>query len=257
MSALVPNFKLSIVTINLNHAAGLERTIISVKNQTSLDKIEYIVIDGNSTDGSQEIAKKYAATINYYTSEKDQGIYQAMNKGIARANGEYLLFLNSGDTLYDHSVIQSFLTYEKQVPQQDVYYGRIAYANKNTRAAKHKIIPSMELFAIDSLPHPASFIAKKLFSEIGLYNENYKIISDWIFFFSAYIAQKKLHYIDLLVTIFEPGGVSSNHHVSYEEKLSFIKDFYPNFLIDFEYLNNMRYFRLSRLHNLIRRLLQK
>ena len=110
--------KLSIITINRNNAAGLRKTIESVVSQTYTD-FEYIIIDGASTDGSVEVIKEYAeATLPcgeglgerlYWVSEPDKGIYNAMNKGILKAQGEYLLFLNSGDWLVDKDVIKSFI----------------------------------------------------------------------------------------------------------------------------------------------------
>ena len=97
--------KLSIVTINLNNVAGLHETIISVLNQSSAD-LEYIIIDGGSTDGSAELIKEYSDRIYYWVSEPDSGIYNAMNKGIRKASGEYLLFLNSGDALASDNIVE-------------------------------------------------------------------------------------------------------------------------------------------------------
>ena len=98
--------KLSIITINLNNASGLEKTIQSVINQTYKD-FEFIVIDGASTDGSVEVIKKYSSGINYWVSESDTGIYNAMNKGIRKAQGEYCLFLNSADYLFSPNLISA------------------------------------------------------------------------------------------------------------------------------------------------------
>ena len=91
--------KFSIITVNYNNKEGLRNTIESVIHQTYRD-FEYIVIDGGSTDGSVDILKKYDQQINYWVSEKDSGIYNAMNKGISKAHGEYLNFMNSGDCFY-------------------------------------------------------------------------------------------------------------------------------------------------------------
>ena len=96
--------KLSIITVNLNNKAGLQKTIESVFSQTFTD-YEYLVIDGGSEDGSKELIKKYENKFVYWVSEKDKGIFNAMNKGILKASGEYLLFLNSGDYFYDSAVL--------------------------------------------------------------------------------------------------------------------------------------------------------
>ena len=98
--------KYSIITINYNNKDGLEKTILSVINQTCQD-FEYIIIDGGSTDGSVDVIKKYADRIDYWVSEPDKGIYNAMNKGIIKAKGEYLNFMNSGDCFYDNEVLSN------------------------------------------------------------------------------------------------------------------------------------------------------
>ena len=98
--------QLSIITINYNNLAGLQKTFESVFNQTFQD-FEYIVIDGGSTDGSKELIEQYHDKIDYWVSEPDSGIYNAMNKGIVRANGEYLQFLNSGDSLLGENILKN------------------------------------------------------------------------------------------------------------------------------------------------------
>ena len=117
-------YKLSIITINKNNAIGLEKTIQSVINQTYFDKIEYIVIDGLSTDGSSITIEKYKNYFSYWISEKDNGIYDAMNKGTNVAIGEYLLFLNSGDALYHNKIIEEI--YPK-LNTYDIVYGGVEY----------------------------------------------------------------------------------------------------------------------------------
>lgn len=117
-------YKLSIITINKNNAIGLEKTIQSVINQTYFDKIEYIIIDGLSTDGSSMIIDKYRNYFSYWVSEKDNGIYDAMNKGTNAAAGEYLLFLNSGDVLYHNNIIKEVYN---ELKSYDIVYGGVEY----------------------------------------------------------------------------------------------------------------------------------
>jgi acetyltransferase-like isoleucine patch superfamily enzyme len=129
--------KLSIITINRNNAAGLRKTIESVVSQTYTD-FEYIIIDGASTDDSVNIIKEYAeATLPcgeglgerlYWVSEPDKGIYNAMNKGILKANGEYCLFLNSGDWLYDNDVLNDVFSIS---PTEDIVYGNDVFIGAN------------------------------------------------------------------------------------------------------------------------------
>ena len=96
--------KFTVITINYNNADGLRQTILSVVGQTC-DDYEYVIIDGGSTDGSVEVIKEREDKISYWVSEKDGGIYNAMNKGVKAARGEYLIFMNSGDIFYDNKVL--------------------------------------------------------------------------------------------------------------------------------------------------------
>ena len=115
--------QISIITINYNNASGLEKTIRSVVEQT-YNEYEYIIIDGASSDKSKEVIQEYQRYIDFWCSEKDSGIYNAMNKGIQKASGEYLLFLNSGDVLNNSAVladIHGFLSGE------DIVYGRNSF----------------------------------------------------------------------------------------------------------------------------------
>ncbi|WAC41743.1 glycosyltransferase [Pedobacter sp. SL55] len=116
--------KISIITINFNNQLGLEKTILSVINQT-IKPFEYIIIDGGSTDGSKEIIESYSQSIQFWVSETDHGVYHAMNKGIEKATGDYLLFLNAGDRLYQNETIERVLS--KMEDNVDLYYGDTEY----------------------------------------------------------------------------------------------------------------------------------
>lgn len=111
----------SIITINYNDKSGLRRTIESVASQTYVD-YEYIIIDGGSTDGSVDVIKEFASDIDCWVSEKDRGIYHAMNKGVLQAHGDYCLFLNSGDAFYDKSVLEHIA--EKGL-KEDIIVGKL------------------------------------------------------------------------------------------------------------------------------------
>ena len=167
--------KLSLITINRNNVEGLRKTIKSVIAQT-LDGFEYIVIDGASTDGSVDVIKQYENKISYWVSEPDKGIYNAMNKGIARAQGEYVLFLNSGDYLVDKNVLVNVVAYELK---EDIVYGE-QLVEKNGSLQKTLFLEpesiSFYSFIKSSLPHQCTFIRKNLFDKIGLYNESNKIV---------------------------------------------------------------------------------
>jgi glycosyltransferase involved in cell wall biosynthesis len=211
--------KLSIITINLNNAQGLQKTIASVINQTFTD-YEYIIIDGGSTDGSVEIIKQYANKATYWVSEPDKGIYNAMNKGIKQAKGEYCLFLNSGDWLINNSGLQQFFALK---PTED-----IAYCDIKTEKGINKYPDKLNFlfFLCGSIGHPAAFIKTKLFTEIGLYNENRKIVSDWEFFLKAIFDLKcsYKHYAYIL-TFFDLNGISTTN-VHFDENSNALSDYF-------------------------------
>ncbi len=195
--------KLSIITVNLNNAKGLQKTIDSVVNQTFSD-FEYLIIDGGSTDTSKEIIKKYASKITYWSSEPDSGIYNGMNKGIKQAKGEYCLFLNSGDNFVENNSIKKAFSTNFN---ENVVYGNII-VNLNVIKYPNKL--DLLHFIQNSLPHPASFIKRELFLKYGFYNEANKIVSDWEFFIDI-IIKHKLSYKQLPITIsnFDYTGISS------------------------------------------------
>ena len=208
--------ELSIITVCFNEAARIALTCDSVVNQTFQD-FEWIVIDGGSTDGTLDILKCYAQRMNYFVSEPDRGIYHAMNKGIAQAHGTYLLFLNGGDYLYEADtlakVFDSYIVFER-----DVYYGDLVF--ERTTGLKRYTVLATDCYAMlveRFLPHPATFIKRKLFETYGLYDESLKIAADSEFFLRVFVSnkQRKRHSIEhlpLIVSVFESSdGISSRN----------------------------------------------
>ena len=168
--------KLSIITINLNDARGLEKTIESVLSQTSND-FEYIVIDGGSTDGSVDVIQKYKDKITYWVSEPDTGIYNAMNKGILKATGEYCQFLNSGDCLVANNVTELMLS---DMPECSILYGNML-KDLNGKIFCNEPFRGREITLLDmftgTLNHPSAYNKRSLFDKYGLYDESLKIVS--------------------------------------------------------------------------------
>lgn len=198
---------LSIITVNKNNAAGLEKTIQSVVHQTSSD-FEYIIIDGASDDNSVEVIKKYSDKINYWVSEPDTGIYNAMNKGIRRASGDYCLFLNSGDFLVSPETLYNVFS-EIKNNDSDIFYSDIIKSNNSTFILPDKITIKSQL--LTRINHQNSFIKHSLFIEHGLYNENLKMSSDWEFFLSELWNYKsKFFHIKTNIAIYDINGISSN-----------------------------------------------
>lgn len=200
--------KLSIITVNYNNKEGLRRTLKSVKLQTCRD-FEFIIIDGGSTDGSVELIKENEGYIDYWISEPDKGIYNAMNKGISIAQGEFCQFLNSGDWLSSNIVIESILPYLNNTT--DILVGGIfVMRNKSWVNMMPPNSISLRRFLNNSLPHQASFIKTDKLKE-SLYNENLKVVSDWEYFTKAYINNQKIISIPFNIAFFDVPGASGDN----------------------------------------------
>ena len=203
--------KFSIITVNFNNKEGLLRTIESVINQTFRD-FEFIVIDGGSTDGSAELLKEYDSQINYWVSEKDGGIYQGMNKGIAKATGDYLNFMNSGDCFFNENVLENI---NNRNLSSDIIVGKDYHYNSNTKQGFCTILPSrisMLTFYIQTLPHQSSFFKKELFNDT-LYDESLKIVADIKFYIQKICIEGcSVKLIDDIVCRREPDGVSKTYN---------------------------------------------
>ena len=199
--------KYSIITVNYNNKNGLQETIESVIHQTYRD-FEYIVIDGGSTDGSIDVLEKYSDQITYWISEKDNGIYSGMNKGIAASTGEYLNFMNSGDRFYNNQVLEHLT----QHLDKDIIVGRDYHYNTKTGQGFATILPkriSMLTFYIQTLPHQSTFFRKELFKDC-LYDENLRIVSDIKFYIQKIcIEDCSLQLIDDIICRREPDGISN------------------------------------------------
>jgi glycosyltransferase involved in cell wall biosynthesis len=179
--------KYSIITVNFNNKEGLRKTIESVIHQTYRD-FEYIVIDGGSTDGSTDILKEFDSHIDYWVSEPDDGIYQGMNKGIKKATGDYLNFMNSGDCFYDSKRLElvdnSHFTTDIIVGS-DYHYDPIKGQGYTTI-----LPPRMNMYALykGSFPHQSAFFRRELFNDC-LYDESLRMVSDWKFFIQKIIIE--------------------------------------------------------------------
>ena len=218
--------KLSIITINWNNAEGLERTLKSVLVQTNRE-FEHIIVDGASTDGSVDVIKEYVKQVNgdcadntstiqvgykvKWVSEKDKGIYEAMNKGIRMAKGEYLLFLNSGDALENAEVVENF--YKADI-KTDIATGIEKEANGHLIYPRNEKELSYSFFYDDTLMHQSTFIRRDAFERYGMYNEGNRIVSDWEWFFNAIMKQDASYEpLDFVVALFDGEGISNSKRV--------------------------------------------
>lgn len=240
------NAKISIVTINYNNPRGLKKTIESIVNQT-YSNFEYIVIDGGSTAGDVEVINTYQNQINYWVSEKDSGVYNAMNKGIKVATGDFIIFMNSGDIFNDNKVL------ENVVPLFDtnayfIYGNNYKEKGNSKRLKTYPKKLNFSFFYTSSLNHQATFIKKEAFSELFYYDENKKIVSDWELFIVG-ICNKNLpyQYINQTVSIYDFTGMSSNgkyQTITDQEKLDTFQKYFPAFVEDYEkvsLLNSKRF----------------
>lgn len=200
------NIKISVVTVCYNAVDTIEDTILSVINQT-YDNIEYIIIDGGSTDGTVDVIKRYSAKIEYWVSEPDKGIYDAMNKGVLRAHGKYVNFMNAGDGFYSSQVLSDIIHYFDD--EVDVIYGDILL---KTVLGDRKISPRplSDIKKRDPIFHQASFIKTENLIDMP-YNNYYRIAGDYDFFYKLYNKNKTFRYIAHLISYFNSGGISSTN----------------------------------------------
>ncbi|MCR4556457.1 MAG: glycosyltransferase [Saccharofermentans sp.] len=218
----------SIITINYNNRDGLLKTIESVVSQSYKD-FEYIVIDGGSTDGSRKVIEEFSDRIDYWVSEPDKGIYNAMNKGIIAAHGDYLNFMNSGDCFYDKEVLSNTIPYLTA----DIVHGKLYYFDLKERSVYLKDSPNMFHFYDNTLNHQASFISRKLFAN-SLYDEKYKIVSDWKFFIEKLVIQNcSFASMPVKVGLFEEGGISESQRVlNAKERNEVLTELFPPRVIE-------------------------
>jgi glycosyltransferase involved in cell wall biosynthesis len=227
--------KLSIITVNYNDLKGLKKTIESVHAQ-SLQKFDHIIIDGGSTDGSEDYIKAQQNTFSYWISESDRGVYHAMNKGIEQGSGEYVLFLNAGDHFLNSDVLENAIKHLKG--ESIIYFDLQVVEERNIFIKKYPKKLSFSYFVDDTLPHPATFIKKTAFAKAGTYKEDFKIVSDWKFFIDAICKfQLTYKYVPEVLTTFYIGGMSSdpkNWSLKEAEKQGVLNEEYTLFYQDVE-----------------------
>ena len=216
------NMRFSVITINYNNKEGLEHTIESVLSQTNKD-YEYIIIDGGSTDGSMDVIKTYQDHITYWLSEKDQGVYHAMNKGVIQAHGDYCIFMNSGDSFHSPNILESLKDY-----QEDIVCGKVIKGNATT--ASGLATPSITMVDLmrASLPHQAMLIKRDLLVKHP-YDERYKILSDWKFCLETIVIENcTFRNIDVIVADYDTSGISSNSNgLLPKEREQILKEMFP------------------------------
>lgn len=211
--------KLSIITINFNNEKGLKKTLDSVSCQTWCD-FEHIIVDGASSDGSVQSISNYCEQVaNRYPvlwiSEPDEGIYNAMNKGIRMAKGDYCLFLNSGDWLYNSEVL-NYVSRNKI--ESDIFYGNYYTSSGILRSGCDEEEITFFTFMDYTIHHTGcAFIKRELFKQYGLYDENLKIVADWKWFLQAVgLGNAKVEKVEVILSVYDDQGISS---IQIEERM--------------------------------------
>lgn len=221
---------LSIITINYNNCNGLKFTIDSVVSQTFSD-YEWIVIDGGSNDGSKELIESYKEHFAYWVSEPDGGIYQAMNKGIEHSSGDWFIFLNSGDWLFNNDVLSKVFSSNHDA---DILFGDVMYHWPDKRGLELEKKPdnlSLYYFYSDTLCHQATFYKSEIF-KTHRYNENYRICSDWALYIQLLTEGYKFKHLPLCITNFPQDGVSTILNESHlAERKQVIEEYIPRYCI--------------------------
>lgn len=240
--------KISIITINYNNKKGLEKTIQSVISQTQRD-YEFIIIDGGSTDGSKELIQSHSTKLFYWVSEPDAGVYNAMNKGIKVANGTFVIFMNSGDSFYDANVLEKVSPL--LVDDFDIYYGdnyKIKPHSKRKKTYPEKL--TFSFFYSSCINHQSTFIRRQLFFDYFLYNETFKIVSDWEFFiYTIFVENRHYKYLKTTICNYDFTGISStkeHQSIADLEKSIVFNKYFPYFIEEYKLLGIIKSKRVQQ-----------
>lgn len=240
--------KLSIITINYNNADDLLMTINSVLQQSWAD-YEFLIIDGGSTDGSLKHIQNVQDKLAYWVSEKDRGVFHAMNKGLEMAQGEYVFMLNAGDYFCDKEVLER--TFGPGEFQEDILYGDV-YRSAKGIVFESSVFPerlTFNFFRKGSLSHQSTFIRRELHRLIGMYDEQLQFCADWKFFLLA-ICKYNVTYrhLPFMVAVCDCGGLTcspANFPAMAREGNSVLEQYFPTFLHDYSNIDQMERQRIG------------
>jgi glycosyltransferase involved in cell wall biosynthesis len=210
------NPKVSVITVVYNGANYIEQTIKSVINQ-DYKNLEYIIIDGGSTDGTQDIIKKYEENIAYWVSEKDSGIYNAMNKGWKKSTGDIIAILNADDYYLEGTITKVIKSFNES--KADIVYGNMTKLREIGEAPFFKEVePCIDIMEQTmGVFHPSTFVSRNVYEDLIGYNEKYKLSSDYDFLLRAYQKKYQFQYLNSSLSVFRIGGVSNVDCNSYKE----------------------------------------
>lgn len=228
--------KYTIITINYNNGKELRRTIESVINQTLTD-FEYVVIDGGSTDDSVSIIKEYGDRIDCWISERDKGVYNAMNKGLSHAHGEYVNFMNSGDSFYSPTVLEEI---DSEIGDADILFGNVCNSLSGRRYGGIKADSEVTFLTLkkEIICHQGTFYRRTIF-ERHPYDESLKLIADWKVNVQAIVFDNcKVKVVDTIVANYDLTGMSSTQsQLHAEERQKVMSELFPERILkDYEHL---------------------
>ena len=201
------DIKVSIITVSLNSEKTIEQTIKSVLHQTYTN-LEYIIIDGGSTDGTIDIIHKYADRIAYFVSEPDNGLYDAMNKGIEKATGELIGIINSDDW-YELDALKTVVALFARNIKADVIHGGIRIYDNERFSSVY--CPKTSELKLCMIPHPACFVTKKAYQKFGTFNLNYNIAADYELLAHIYTSNGQFIFNNKTLANLRLGGASDLH----------------------------------------------
>ncbi|MDR2057894.1 MAG: glycosyltransferase [Dysgonamonadaceae bacterium] len=249
----------SIITVTYNARSLLEQTMQSVFSQT-YPNIEYIIIDGASIDGTVTVIKKYESKLSFWISEKDNGIYDAMNKGIRLAKGELIGMINAGD-YYEPEAVKSVVKVYSENKDTGIFHGNMNMLNEDGTFFKLKKPNTdlSELYKGISLFHPTFFVTSAVYKKIGLYDARFKISADFDFALRCYRAKVKFFYMDQVITNFRLGGLSSsgNSKGMYESRDILFKNGYKTKVVNPVFHEWQKTKRKKKLFDAVYKLLKK
>lgn len=227
--------KISIITVCLDAKDTIEETFVSIISQT-YKNFEYIIIDGASSDGTLEIIDKYKENISYLLSEPDKGVYEAMNKGLKKATGDFIFFLNANDTFYNEKVLEIVVRILSENPDKKLLFGdvsRIYRDKKNLEKETYEKVKDVFYFINSNICHQCIFYHKSLFKQFGQYSNEYQIFADWDFNTKCLVQNRVPSlYVPILISQFQMGGICTDREKYKEiykhENELIIKKYYSN-----------------------------
>ena len=234
--------KISIITINYNNLPGLKKTRESVVSQTNKE-YEWVVIDGGSDDGSKEYIQEHIDEMSYWCSEKDNGVYNAMNKGIAAAQGDYFLFLNSGDYFVDKNVLQRVKDCWHQFEGLDIVYGDAFFCKGEEEHEEHypEYFSLYDYWRIYTMCHQATFIRAALLREKG-YDESFRIVADFKRWIEWKLEGRSFCHMPVTICRYQLDGISSTnlelHHKEHDKVMKELLS--PLMLEQMKYIDDLK-----------------